>query len=108
MITQNTNNNVFLQRLVARVLIEENLDVIIADFLKYILRTFSRMRGKDLVRQIMGKKSPSLSFHTRQKVAAKSDQFNYRSTKKEIDENDEEMIDSDIGNNEISEQDHQE
>ena len=103
MITQTIHNSVVLQRMVADLLMEETSDVILTDLLNCILRTYSRMRGKDLVRRIMGKKTRSLSLHTQQKVAAKSDPSNYKKfkTEKGIHED----IESDLGN-EISEQDH--
>ena len=67
------HNKTILLSCVSDILMEQTDEVIIADILKYILRTYSRMRGKDLVRRIMGKKSRSLNLHTRQKVAAASD-----------------------------------
>ena len=42
----------------------------ISDVYAYILRTYSRMRGKEIARRIMGHKMRSLKLHTRQKVAA--------------------------------------
>ena len=67
---------------------------------KYIIRTYARMRGKDITRRIMGQKRRSLSLHTRQKVAAVSDQKTYKK-QEEVSEHDElcliteEVIDSD-------------
>ena len=59
-------------------------DQILLDIFKYLLRTYTRMRGKDIVRKIIGRTKLNLKLHTRQKMAALSDSNTYKQTISEI------------------------
>ena len=45
-------------------------DAIFRDVFFYILKTYTRMRGKDIARRIISHKTCSLKLHTRQSVCA--------------------------------------
>ena len=53
------------------------------DILHYILRTYSRMRGKDHVRNLMAKGKTNLKLHTRQSMAAVSDSKMFKKVRRE-------------------------
>ena len=91
MMTSGMHNKPILLDCVSGILTEQTPNVIITDVLKYVLQTYSRMREKDLVRRILGKKSGSLNLHTQQKVTTTSDSFRFKFKKgldKETDKED--------------------
>ena len=59
--------------------------------LVYLFKTYSRMRGKDVVRKIMARAKHNMKLHTRQKIAALSDTSTYakKISNEEIDEHNE-------------------
>uniref|UniRef100_A0A7S1FUV8 Uncharacterized protein n=1 Tax=Corethron hystrix TaxID=216773 RepID=A0A7S1FUV8_9STRA len=59
-------------------------DQIVSDIFAYLLQTYTRMRGKDLVQKIMGRTKLNLKLHTRQKMAALSDLDTHKQTLSEI------------------------
>ena len=50
-----------------------------SNIVNYFVRTFSRLRGIDVIRSIMSKQRKSLKLHTRQKMTALADPIMHRS-----------------------------
>ena len=79
--------------------------LIIQNVITYILKTYTRMRGKDIAYKIMARGSFKPKLHIRQKCAAVVDVDTYRKTKKKKKSIDANEVEKSTDGNEIDEAD---